>query len=451
MDGEAIPGVGGDGGVAVADGAADDAVVDDAAAGGVADGGEPAPEPDAAADADAAAAGGEGGDKTEPDLSDIETDGRKIDAKTRAEIAELKKTNPGAAKKWAESYFRNQAMMKEFPEVKTPGEAIAKVREMKNTIESLGGEKGIADLQTEVQDYRNEIDQFSKGDPKLIAQLGEANPEGLALSGSNALAWLKANKAEVYRDTLAPHLNEMLEGQGLDTTLEQLLGLTKEGKGQEVFDLLKKVVKWRAGHKEKAKTLADGKTTKNPEAEKLAKDRQEFEQQKTELYERNIGAEVNKSNNAALSKVIEPFFKEMKFTDPVAKRKFVGLVQSDVWAAMKADKVFQRQAHAIKAKGDAAKTAAFVAAKFEELLPEHFRLNRNALYPNSGKAKPAVAAVAAPNGKKVAPINLAIGARPKADQVDWTKTTDAMYATGKAFLKDGKFIQGFKDAPPNRY
>ena len=387
----------------------------------------------------------------EPDLSDIETDGRKIDAKIRAEIAELKKTNPAAAKKWAESYFRNQAVMKEFPEAKTPGEAISQIRTMKATIDSLGGEQGIADLQTEVSDYRNEIDQFAKGDPALIKTLGEANPEGLAKSGTQTLDWLKANKPELYESTIRPAFLEHAAKVGVNNLITNLLGLVKEGKGQECWNLLTQADKWFKDEAEKVGAAKSAAQAKNPEAEKLANDRKEFEDQKAKDFQTRVETDVNRWNNPELDKHIGPLQKELGLQKEGMNHFRNGLI-SRVWQVLANDKAYIANVRSVRAKGDSVKTAEYIHKAFLERLPEQFRLHRNEIYPNIGKQKPSVPPAKGKDGKPpVTPITIAAGARPKADQVDWKKTTDAMWATGRAYLLDGSFKQGFKDAPPNKY
>lgn len=104
-------------------------------------------------------------------------DGRKIlDSKLRKGIAELRKTDKVAAKAVADAYFSRQAILKEFPEAKSAGDAIQQIRGMRATLETYGGEQGLTDMKSEVEDWRGEAKQFAEGNPELIAKLGEARP-----------------------------------------------------------------------------------------------------------------------------------------------------------------------------------------------------------------------------------------------------------------------------------
>ena len=64
------------------------------------------------------------------------------------------------------------------------------------------------------------------------------------------------------------------------------------------------------------------------------------------------------------------------------KREFTQNVLHRIWKAMRDDKVFQRQAHAIKGKGDKTRAAQFINAKFAELAPSIFRSYKNTMYPS---------------------------------------------------------------------
>jgi hypothetical protein len=385
---------------------------------------------------------GEGGGEEE----DLSPDGRKIDAKTRTAIAALKKADPVAAKAVRDAYFSNQALLHELG-AQTPKEAIAKIRMANATIESLGGQEGIDNLQGEVNDYRAEIDQFANGDKGLIEQLYESNADATVTSAINVLEVLESKDRNRFDQAILPSLARRMEEAGVNRSVAELAELIKEGKGQEAYDLLSKIGSWLANIKEKAKGHLEGREKKDPAAEANARDRAEIATERTQIYEGKIGSEVNRRNNQALSKQTTGFFNDLKLAAE-GRREFIGGLQSRIWAAMKADKTFQRLAHAIKGKGDVQATADFVANKFDELLPEMFTKHRNALYPNYRPGKPTTKAAAATttNGAKPKPETKAAattgdyaqGARPKHEEVDWAKTPDVMWITGKAVLKNGQ-------------
>ena len=126
-----------------------------------------------------------------------------------------------------------------------------------------------------------------------------------------------------------------------------------------------------------------------------------------------------------------------------------GLIER-TWKVLANDQTYLKQVRAYRKEGNAEKLSTFIHSAFKERLPEQFRLHRNEVYPNIGSAKKA-AAPAANGGKPAAkPINIAQGQRPRREDVDWGRTSDAMWITGRAVLTNGKTVSGFKDAPANR-
>jgi hypothetical protein len=419
--------------------------------GEIAEGEEPAPE-------------GEG----EEPAPDEDFDGRNIDDRARKALAKLKKIDPVVAKELANTYHRTQRIIKDTGS-KTLSEAVNKVAANVAVIESLGGHEGIQNLQSEVNDYRTEITQFAEGDPALPAQLYEANPDGLVNSVSASIDLLAEKDVERFKTAVRPAIVARMKQAGFTPTIQQIAKHILDGQGQEAYDLLQKMANWVGNEEQLQQKSVQTKAERNPEREKLDIERREFETQKAQAYDQRVGVDVNNLNNESMKAIVEPFFKEIKLTDPKGRRKFIQAVQSDVWEAMRLDKTWQMQAHAIKNKGDARETAEFLNQKFAELLPVHFRLNRNALYPaykpaakkvvpitkpangaptNGAPAPPKKPAAAAPAPAGV--IRLAAGQRPAHNDVDWHKTDDLDWIRGYATLTNGKRVQFDKDAPANR-
>jgi hypothetical protein len=339
-------------------------------------------------------------------------------------------------------------------------------------IESLGGHEGIQNLQSEVTDYRKEITQFAEGNAELPQQLFESNPDGLAKSVAASINVLAERDVERFKTAVRPGVVARMKQAGFTPTIQQIAQHILDGKGQDAYDLLQKMGNWVANEEQLQQKAVQTQAERNPEREKLDTERREFETQKAQAYDQRVGVDVNQLNNESMKLVVEPFFKEIKLMDPKGRRKFIQAVQADVWEAMRLDKTWQMQAHAIKNKGDARETAEFLNQKFAELLPVHFRLNRNALYPAYKPAAKKVVPITKPNGtnsgavtngappppKKPAAapvtngsaIRLAAGQRPGHNDVDWHKTSDIDWIRGYATLTNGKRVQFDKDAPANR-
>ena len=395
----------------------------------------------------------------DPEAEGIDADGRKLDIQTRTALAQLKKMGAegaAAAKRLAGTYFRANNLVKELG-VKNLSEAVVKVRNQNATFEALGGEEGIEGMQTEISDYRREIDQFASGDPALLIQLNEANPEQFVTAIVNGLDLIGEKNPEGLDKALFPHIVAKLEKSGMYKAIGNLANLIKEGKGQEAYDLTAELSQWLT----KAKTFADNqktlKTQRNPEREALDRERKEIDQERRTNYNNAVSADVNKMNNLAQARIVEPFFKDLKLPNE-GRREFVNALNSRIWKKMEGDKIFQRNASAKLDKGDAAEAARYVSAKFQELLPGEFRTLRDVMYPHIVQKAPAKAAAkpgapAAGNGAGGgAPASDSSGFKlvakmPAPSEIDWGpgKTTEEMYhvgrGEGRAILKTGAKIR----------
>jgi hypothetical protein len=390
-------------------------------------------------------AAGEGeGELGEIEPEGVETDGRKMDAATRQAIADLKKTNPAAAKRVAETYFRMGAVMKDVGAA-TPTEAVNKVREAMATIESLGGDEGITSLQSEVEDYRNEIKQFAAGDPELLVQLHQENADAFVNMAGQALAMVAQRSPDALDKALLPTMVARLDKAGMYSTLDRVIGHIKEGQGQEAYDLAVQIKRWLDQAKGMADKQVQLKDQKDPVKEENDRRALELDQREKQQFEGAVGADVNRQNNRVTARLVDPFFKELKLGTE-GRREFVNALNSRVWAAMKKDGNFQRAAKAILAKGDQERASRFVHAKFAELLPTHFRSLRDVLYPNYSRGgtrasatagKKAAAANGNANGANAAAAGGAkyTGGRPSREQVDWDRTSETMWITGRVYLK----------------
>lgn len=362
--------------------------------------------------------------------------------KIRKEIAALKKVNPAAAKAWAKDHYSLNAYQQEFGTVQ-------EARAAKASLESLGGEEGITSLQEEVGDYRNEIEQFSNGDPALLEQLYQSNPESTITAAQNLLRLLAESKLEHFDAAMIPAMNQRLENAEVYDSIAALKQFIKDGDGQKAWDLIGKLEGWFGRLKGIAEKTGEKVKQRDPERDRFDQERQKFESEKAQHNDSLVAADVNKLNNSATGKVVEQFFKDIKLGTE-GRKEFVDKLNQKIWAAMKNDKAFQRQAKAIKERGDVQKTARFVSAKFTELLPDNFRALRNALYPSykPGKAappKPAANGAAPANGARpaapAAGSNGALTTKPNREDVDWSKTSDVAWITGSGVvLKNGKTV-----------
>ena len=390
----------------------------------------------------------------EEDGTGEEFDGRQVDAKTRSALAELKKTNPELAKKFLGDYHRTQAIIKETG-AENISDAVQKVRAMSATLESVGGPEGIQNLNTEVEEYRTEIKQFGAGDPALVGELFEANPEGLGTAVSNALELMAQKNLDLFDNTVVPAMVNRMEKAGWYEQVPNLLEAIKVGDGDAAWKIAQNISKWLNDAKGLQKKVIESKDKVDPREQQFQQRERELNEREVKTFETQVGTDVNRMNNRSMAKTVEPFFKEMKLAVE-GRREFVNGLQSRIWKQMKEDKVFQLQAATIKKSKDVQKLAEFISADFAKRVPETFRQYRNIMYPNYkpsvrlGLAKPAAVTPGQKPGIQPKPdIKVPVGMRPKNKEVNWDMTSDLEWQRGVAVLVNGKRVKFDPNAPPN--
>jgi hypothetical protein len=461
---ENIGGVGVVEGTAIADGAGDGgaAEADPNAGAGAGDGQGAEGQGDGAGDQGGAGGDGEvGADGAESEASEGDelgeigegeddatlegADGRRVDAKTRQDLAALKKVNPESAKRLGDMYHRTRSIMEEVG-AQNLSEAVHKVRQLSATLEAVGGEDGLVGLQDEVGDYRNEIQQFANGDPELLTQLYDANAESFGKAILNGLDLLAAKDSKLFDNTIVGALVSRMESGGLYAAIDDIVKFVQDGKGQEAYDKLGQVKAWLNQAKQISDNQGRTRKEKDPRSEELDRREQALSQKTKEQFDGGVAEDVNRMNNRAMFKLVDPLMRELKIPTG-GRREFVNALNSRVWAMQKKDKTFQRTANSLMDKGDRGKVANFVHRKFAELLPDAFRALRNELYPNY---RPRVASRPAANGSGNRPANAqgkAAAAAPKAvpgklykrSEID-PNSPDELLITGRAYLKGSRTI-----------
>jgi hypothetical protein len=98
-------------------------------------------------------------------------DGGKLSADAKKHLDELKATNPGLAKSLQKALFKSAEIDRELPG------GLKEVRELRQTIETLGGPSGVQEMQAEVNGFREFDQQYTQADPKAI-EFMTSDPQG---------------------------------------------------------------------------------------------------------------------------------------------------------------------------------------------------------------------------------------------------------------------------------
>ncbi len=98
-------------------------------------------------------------------------DGGKLTAEAKATIDKIKAENPALGNQLQRALFKNAEIERALPG------GLKELNTLRQTVETLGGEHGIQELQTEVNGFRQFDEQFTAGDPKAI-EFMTSDPSG---------------------------------------------------------------------------------------------------------------------------------------------------------------------------------------------------------------------------------------------------------------------------------
>jgi hypothetical protein len=381
-------------------------------AGASPDGGQP----EAGSDADGRGTPTEGSD----------ADGRAIPAKWR----EAFKSDP----ELKALFFERRAFQREFPG------GIQEVRGLKQTLESVGGESGLTEMQGNLADFRTLANQFLDGDPAYIQDVFETDPVAAV---SHLPAYLdQAMKADEpsYNRIIAQKISGEHEAWGLRSTLKAAYDAiaTDPAKAKQ---LLNKIASWSDRLKDVGEQPEDPRVKKLQDQIKAGRKEGETAQitQLKQSYESSAQTEIKK----VTERILDSYLKGRKL--PTADREMIleqiGM-RTNKKVADDKDWTKQRDAAFVRARqtGNASASVKLAVARWEKELaiqvPQVVRL----FGLGSGKVEPPE-----PGGEPPKPQGadasgfVKVAALPDPKTVDWSRTTNDMISKQhRCFVKGQK-------------
>jgi hypothetical protein len=377
----------------------------------------------------------EGEQEEEPKPAEVVPDGRKMPDAVKKGLALLKGSNPEAAKTFRATWFQNQDYKAAFA---TPADAVA----LKDKFEMLGGDEGIAAIESERQEWQG-IEQ-SVADGKLADVLAD-QPELLvknAVGVVNKWAEKAPDQYQYYANKLT--YNKMGGDETL-RTLGALHGLLAENSQAQqavaqlhdhLFDMREK-----AGQFEQKRV--------DPREEQLTRDRETFETQRRADFETQVYNDAENYLKPEIDKSIGAILNGRQVSEATME-----LLREKVRA--NADKMLEqipgvaKNIDSLYSTGDKVKSLDYIKQQYSRILtsgkaadvikPFLRDINPTPVQkPNQPAVKTQKQAAQPSEGGKIH-MN---GKWPNHADVDWSKTTTADYAAGKAVLRSGKTAVGW--------
>ncbi len=362
-------------------------------------------------------------------------DGGKLSAEAKETIDKIKLENPALAKAIQRALFKEAEIAKALPG------GIKEVQQLRQTIETLGGEHGIADLQKEIAGFHGFDEQYTAGDPKALEFMtsDDAGKEAFLKLMPHALQKFEALHPDGFSNYMAQVISGTMASYNVPLALALLGRSIKDNpEAQEQYAVLEKFYN-------SIGQIASKQVTP-PKFQTAAPDngRAQFEQERT-AFER----EKWKNETATQQR---PAF-ESEWNRLVAGRKLTNtqtLAIQELFESRFNKSINGQHAQTLQRYFDAKDKSGFLkyAAKLDsEVLPQALRAAFDAVMP--GKPGPRPNTPAVPNGKQPAkgvPIAqgfVQVAAQPKTNEIDYRNSFNnaANFQAGKAILVGGKRVQ----------
>jgi hypothetical protein len=359
----------------------------------------------------------------------------------RDAVRELSATSPAHAKilkAMADSHFRESQGWKAAFD--TP----QKASEAKSIIESAGGIEGIAAQAERIATYDQQDAALKDGNPEVLDAMFKDFPEGAAALAPHYLDRLQKANPDAYNAAIGPHAVQMLVQANVGSHLEAILAEKDPARAMAMVNQLND---WFKGQKQNAAQFQAGNgQRKNPEADKIAKDREALNTEKEKIFQDAVSGKVNAAVAAPLASVVDQYSKQYKLNE-TQKAHYQKTLADAVIAEMNGDKTYLKQVELRKGSKDRThdSISAYISGEFNRRAKDKAFEVAKSIYgsPRAGSVAQNGTGVIKAGEPKTAPGGgpLLISAKPPMNLIDTNRPdADLLMIRGQAYLKDGRLV-----------
>ncbi len=283
-----------------------------------------------------------------------EGDGRTLPNAIKA----LKETNPEAYKTAKGIFFENRAYKQTFP-------TVAAANAAKQTLDLVGGEQGIVQMQSDMGEFKEVATQFMNGDPAFITDLAETDPVAFATHVPTMLNKLKDVDKQLYNREMAKRIHGEHAAIGLRPALENAYQMIQSGKTEDALQLLGKLAGWHDNIEGLAKQEDDPRY--KALQDELRKTRNTQAQEQDKKFFDGYRGEATKAINAAADKIFSSYLKDSKL-DPDLKDQLVRESISLANQSLAANETYKKQRDLLFGRRDSQASVRFAVSQFQQAL-----------------------------------------------------------------------------------
>lgn len=364
--------------------------------------------------------------------------GRNMPDALKKGLAALKGSNPEAAKLIRAQFFQNQDYKALFP---TPAEAAA----LKTQFEDIGGLEGIKQIEEERQEWAAIDAAVAEG---KAADLLKDDPELLTKNAVGVVnEWAKTAPEQYgyYQNLVTANKIESLGLQsGLSSAYDYITNtdpanLDPKALAAHIANLHDKIVDVR----EQAMKYEQKRT--DPREEALKQKESAFEEKRRADFESSVATEALSYRDKVIDKAIEGLLNGRKADDAQMKH-YRKLVSEEVGERLAKIPGFEAQLEAQYRTGNRAEAVSWLNKQFDRII--NGGKAADVISPLLRNINPQKTAVKSAGGKSASktsndPGSVVLNDWPDHDTIDWSRTTSADVAQGKAILLNGKRASGW--------
>lgn len=356
-------------------------------------------------------------------------DARQLPKEVQRALKALRE-NPETAKVARElndSFFRERAYQKHG--------TVAQIAEMASTIQQLGGAEGITAMRGEIDEYAQELSQFTEGNAEVLEKWAKQAPQGLIKLATPFLNKLYEIDNAAYGRAVAPSIAGTLRNYGIDQNgLQALVNSTDPAakaigaKLQELMGVL-------------TETMRNAPKQDDAKVSELSKREEALLTRESNVQIRDVARDTIGNQNSLIDRGVAPLLKGRPLGTE-AKADLIAGIKGNLEKLFAADKTYGQHVSAaletIKQGVKAGKNVdeqkrsltRYINAKTEELVPKAVRSTWNIRY---GTATPQK------NGNGTPPKNPApagmLSRAPKLAEMDKVTNYQNLWIMNKGFIK----------------
>jgi hypothetical protein len=357
-----------------------------------------------------------------------EEDGRAIPAKWR----DLFSTD----KELRTLFFERRAFMKECPG------GLQEVRQLKQSLDLVGGEAGLEAMQTDNADFRKVATAFADGDPAFVDDLAESDPIAFGTQVPHVLDKFQKVDTPGYNREISKRINGEHKLWGLRPRLEQIYADVKATDPKSpALKLLNEIAAWH----DKIDEIANAE--ENPEVKALkdklktvarGNDEQTRAKRQGE-YEKEVTGKID----VTADKMVDSYIRGKGYDEADIKR-IRRAVMKETDEAIAADKEWAKKRDLLHQRHDKDASVRFVHAKWQKELARIVPLVMRTFNRGGKRTTTTTTTAAAGDGAQRPAASggfKAVEKVPNVKDVDRSQTSvDMMLKEHRAVLKDGSKV-----------